>query len=214
MKGGTYNVTAEGNTLYNNNLPQNPYGAGGGAIEVDEEGANNFWPSNPNQIVKGNIVHDTVIGIRGGSGGTYLNNIVYNCSSSGMLINNNGGQAANVNYRRYFFNNTVDNSPGIVLSAGASGITNNIGYVGAFNLANNSAYFVNGSGHNYHLATNSTPTLAGTNIYSVVTNDFDGRPRPSVGAFDIGAFQFVSAVPTGLHVIPNATFYPATITSP
>ena len=98
LKGGTYNMIVESNTIYSANLPQNSYGVGGGAIEVDEEGTYNYWPSNPNQVVGGNTVYNTVIGIRGGTGGTYYNNVVYGCSSYGMLINNSGGQSANVNY--------------------------------------------------------------------------------------------------------------------
>jgi hypothetical protein len=207
LKGGTYNMTVQSNIVYSVNLAQNTYGAGGGAIEVDEQGTYNYWPSNPNQVVRGNTVYNTVIGIRGGTGGKYYNNVVYGCSSSGMLINNNGGQSANSTYPRLFYNNTVDNSPGIVYSSGANSILNNIGYSGTYNLADSSAYFVNAAAHNYHLILGSLPIGAGTNLFSVVATDFDGNARPISGAFDIGAYQYGAAgallPPTNLHIVSS-----------
>jgi hypothetical protein len=207
LKGGTYNMTVQSNIIYSVNLAQNSYGAGGGAIEVDEEGTYNYWPSNPNQVVRGNTVYNTVIGIRGGTGGKYYNNVVYGCSSSGMLINNGAGQSANSTYPRLFYNNTVDNSPGIVYSSGANSILNNIGYSGAYNLADSPAYFVNAAAHNYHLILGGLPIGAGTNLFSVVATDFDGNARPNSGAFDIGAYQYGAAgallPPTNLHIVSS-----------
>jgi hypothetical protein len=47
----------------------------------------------------------------------------------------------------------------------------------------------------YHLSSSSPATIqnAGLNLYSFgVTNDFDNQPRPTSGAFDIGADEFIS----------------------
>ena len=209
LKPGTYNITVRSNTIYSANLPQNSYGAGGGAIEVDEEGTVNYSPGNPNQIIAGNTVYNTVIGIRGGTGGTYYNNVIYGCSSYGMLINNaNSPNAANTTYPRLFYNNTVDNSPGILYNSGAYSILNNIGYTGPYNLADSPAYFVNAAAHNYNLVAGSAPIGNGTNLYSVFNTDFAGNPRPN-GAFDIGAYQYTGTnqlplpPPTNLHIVSS-----------
>ncbi len=50
--------------------------------------------------------------------------------------------------------------------------------------------FVNLSTGDFHLATGSPLINAGTNLYSAgVVLDYDRKPRPTSGAFDIGAFQ-------------------------
>jgi hypothetical protein len=150
-------------------------------------------------------VYDTVIGIRLGTGSTCYNNVVYGCSANGILVNNPNGDS----YVRYVYNNTVASSPGIVLSAGTASILNNIGYsTGTYNRAINSAYFVNMTGHDYHLVAGSAPIGTGTNVFGVVSTDFDGNARPSSGALDIGAYQYTAIggaaspppSPTNLHV--------------
>src|SRR5262249_46773024 len=102
----TNNVTIQGNTIYNTNdecielksgthdnivdgndishcLLDPSWGATIGSIEVDEAiNGNQYWNSNPNHIVRNNIVHDTKSGIRPGTGATVYNNLVYNLSSS------------------------------------------------------------------------------------------------------------------------------------
>ena len=205
LKGGTYNVTVQGNVLYSDNLAQDSYGAGGGAIEVDEEGTYNYWPSNPNQVVAGNLVYNTYIGIRAATGGQYYNNIVYNVTNNGILINNTGGQSANANYTRYVYNNTVDvpQSIAIVNSGVPASILNNIGPAGAYNLATSSSYYLNGLLHRYHLVAGSAPIGAGTNLFNVVPTDFDGSARPNTGPFDIGAYEYPTnggmEPPPGFH---------------
>jgi parallel beta-helix repeat protein len=71
IKPGTHDCIVENNTLYTVNKAQNSYGAGGGAISIDEEGTYNYWNSNPNHIVRGNNIHDTPIAITAGNGGQY-----------------------------------------------------------------------------------------------------------------------------------------------
>jgi hypothetical protein len=194
MKGGTYNISAISNILYSDNLPQNPYGASGGAIEVDEEGVNNFWPINPNQIVTGNLVYNTFTGIRGGTGCKIINNVVYNCTNYGIYLNHFSGQSVNPTYTRYAYNNTVDEptAKGVVVSGVTNSIINNIGSTNTYNLAVSGTYFSNYGGHDYHLLVGSAPIGAGANLSSVVPADFDGVSRPSTNLFDIGAYQYVS----------------------
>lgn len=203
VKPGTYNVTVESNIVHTANKAQVPSGAGGGAIEVDEEGTYNYWPSNPNHIIRGNMVYDTPIGIRAGIGGWYYNNVIYNVTTYGLLVNNNDSDS----YTRYVYNNTIDAPASIALvnSAASASILNNIGPTGAYNLASSSAYYINSSVHNYHLVAGSAPINAGTNLFVMLTTDFDGNARPSTGAFDIGAYQYASTniltPPKNLHVL-------------
>lgn len=207
LKQGTYHCTVEGNTFYTNNLAQDSYGANGGAIELDEEGSVNYAPVNPNHLIRGNIVHNSVYGIRLGTGSTCYNNIVYDCSTDGILANNNSSDS----YARNICNNTVamGTSSAIVNNAGSlTKILNNIGPTGSYNLATNAAYFVDMAGHDYHLVAGSAPIGAGTNVFGVVATDFDGNARPSSGALDIGAYQYSATggaaspppSPTNLHV--------------
>ena len=205
IKPGTYSCVVEGNTLHTCNKPQNTYGAGSGAIEIDQEGTYNYYSGNPNHLVRNNLVYDTVIGLRASNGGYYYNNIIYGCSTEGILIDNPDGDS----WTRYIWNNTVATSSGIVFSAGTACILNNIGYSsGSYNLSTNASYFVNMAAHDYHLVAGSAPIGAGTNLFSVVATDFDGNARPTSGAFDNGAYQYTAAggaaspppPPTNLHL--------------
>jgi hypothetical protein len=64
------------------------------------------------------------------------------------------------------------------------------------NITNEPA-FVNLSAGNFHLRSGCPCIDAGTDLSGIITNDFDGRPRPldgngdGVAAFDIGAYEFV-----------------------
>lgn len=50
--------------------------------------------------------------------------------------------------------------------------------------------FVDQSGGDYHLQSNSPCINAGNNTYVTSANDFDGNPRIAGGAVDVGAFEF------------------------
>ena len=55
------------------------------------------------------------------------------------------------------------------------------------NLLANSSFFIDMSGHNYHLSLSSPAINAGVDIPEV-TDDFDGNPRNS-GSYDVGAYE-------------------------
>jgi hypothetical protein len=203
LKQGTYSNIVEGNLIYTANKAQDTYGAGGGAVEIDAEGTVNRYSGNPTQIVRGNLIYDTYIGIHMVTGSSAYNNIVYGCSFAGISVDSSDSYVRNV------WNNTVASNPGIAVNGGTASVVNNIGYgSGSYNLVTNNAYFVNMAGHDYHLVVGSAPIGAGTNLFSGVATDFDGNARPSSGAFDIGAYQYVAAggaaspppPPTNLHV--------------
>jgi hypothetical protein len=205
LKPGTYSSVVQYCTIHTANKAQDPYGAGGGAIEVNQEGSLNYYSGNPNHLIRGNLIYDTPIGIRAGNGGQYYNNIVYTVTTYGILVNNNDGDS----YTRYVYNNTVDapQSMAIVNNGATASIVNNIGPTGTYNLTTSSAYYVNAAAHNYHLVPGSAPILAGSNVFSVVPTDFDANARPSSGPFDIGAYQYgatgVLSPPTNLHIVSS-----------
>lgn len=199
IKGGTYNITLDHNTIYTANKTQVPSGQGGGAIEVNQNGTYNFYNPNPNHVIKNNIIYDTVIGIRAGNGGTYFNNVVYSCSQYGILINNNDSDTWN----RNVYHNTVDTGSGssiVVNGTVNTVILNNIGRVATYNLAANSTYFSDYNGHNYHLIFGSAPINAGTNLTAIVPVDIDGVTRVSP---DIGAYEYVGGTPVA-QVTPSS----------
>ena len=202
IKPGTYNMTVSNCTVYSANIEQDQYGAGGGAIEVDEEGTYNRYNNDPNHLICNNTVYNTPIGIRAGNGGEYYNNIVYAVTANGILVNNNDSDS----YTRYVLNNTVDAplSIAIINNGATASILNNIGPAGSYNLATANAYYVNESLHDYRLAAGSAPIKAGTNLFSMVQIDFEGTNRPATGPFDIGAYQYVviPSPPTNLRTVP------------
>lgn len=80
-----------------------------------------------------------------------------------------------------FHNNTVPSSGG--------GLT-------ISNTRSGDPLFVNPAGGDFNIRTGSPAIGTGTNLYSVMSGlpmgvyDYEGRPRPSIGNWDIGAFQF------------------------
>ncbi len=213
VKPGTHDITVDGNELYRTAIGNN--GTGGAAIEVNEAvGSFQHWDSNPNHVVKNNLVHNVGPGgsnqllnsaIRAGTGGTYFNNVIWgiNASGAGILANNNAGDS----YTRRIYHNTVDvpSARAVVVSGATTDIKNNIGPAGANNLATSSAYFVNQASADYHLAAGSAPINAGTDLTSVVPTDIEGASRKTSPPPDLGAYEFGGASrpapPTGLTVI-------------
>jgi len=55
--------------------------------------------------------------------------------------------------------------------------------------------FINGPGHDFHLAITSPAVDAGYNLAGTVTTDYDGVSRPQGLAYDLSAYEYVSSIP-------------------
>ena len=200
LKPGTHDCLIEGNLLYN--IMINPeFSGNAGAIELNQATINcpkcingiQTWPSNPNHVVRNNIVHSTKTGIRAGTGSSVYNNIVYNIADPyyGILADN----SASDKYPRIIYHNSVDlpADRAIIVNSAEAEVINNIGPSSGKNLPVNRSFFVSlvkGS-EDYHLKKNSVPVDAG--MVTNVTTDRDGNTRPQGKGFDIGAYEFISA---------------------
>ena len=186
LKPGTRDCVVEGNIFYDiyNNYNNQPI-VTIGAIEIDQDVHNrtpdNSYSSNPNHIIKENIIHDTYTGIRAGSGCKIYNNIIYSTTYHGIY-------ADNVNrddYLRQIYHNTINlpSSYSITVNGATTDIRNNIGSSETGNLATDNSYFVNTqSGHeDFHLIVNTAPIDAGENVG--ITQDFEGNIRPDLFHF-------------------------------
>jgi hypothetical protein len=77
------------------------------------------------------------------------------------------------------------------------------GYLFSNNRENTDPLMVAPASLNFHLQ--STSPAINTGLYeSIVTKDFDGNLRPSGGAYDIGAYEYVSASAPTLPAAPTA----------
>jgi hypothetical protein len=128
LKGDSHDNIIEFNELYNCLSPGTSFGNTGGAIEIDEP---RNTSTNPNQIIRGNTIHDiaftsgiTKRGIRAGTGATIYDNVLYNISSSYSCILSNSS-----NFQRLIYHNTVDctTANAIVNSGTTMDSRNNIG---------------------------------------------------------------------------------------
>ena len=177
--------------MYNNLTPGSSYSSGGGAIEINNPSGN--YGSNPNHIIRGNIIRDigftsgiTKYGIRAGTGAKVYNNILYNINS-----NYNAVQCNDANdYPRIIYHNTVDaaSNRAVVNSGTTMDSKNNIGPATLNNLAILPSMFVNYTSHDYHLVANSSARNVGLDLRSIVPTDFDGNPRDATP--DLGAFEY------------------------
>jgi hypothetical protein len=222
LKPGTHDNIIDGNIMFNcNSVPYSTQGYGGAAIEVNEAVASpQHWDSNPNQIVRNNIVHHSgnvgdpsyiQTGIRAGTGGLYYNNVVYGIIANGDGILASNGMFGNPDtYPRKIYHNTVDvpSTRAIVTSGNPTvDIKNNIGPTAAYNAATNSAFYVNEVSADYHLVAGAVPINAGFDLTSIVPTDIEGRSRLTSPPPDLGAYEFQSgsasgpAPPTGLTAI-------------
>lgn len=210
IKPGTHDNIVEGNNV-SAALKDPAYGSPtAGSIEINEAvnvgGGNQSWPSNPNHIIRNNVIHDTKTGIRLGTGSTAYNNVIYNINSSynGIYVDN----LVNDSYTRKIYHNTVDapSSRAIVVDEGAVDIKNNIGPTSSGNIATSNSFYANKAGADYHLVAGSAPINAGTNLTSVVATDITGASRLTSPPPDLGAYEFAGgtsaapAPPTNLTV--------------
>jgi hypothetical protein len=186
LKPGTHDCIIEGNIIYNAVV-----GRTWGAIEVGESVlGEQEWASNPNHVIRNNIVHDVMTGIRVGTGSTVYNNVIYDVEGYGIYINNRAGDS----YLRRIYHNTVaaSTSNAIYVAGGSTDIRNNVGPSTTHNTPTNDAFFVNTSEgeEDYHLVTSAAPIDAGVDLTDVVAADLDGTERPYGSAPDIGAYEY------------------------
>jgi hypothetical protein len=190
LKIGTHDCVLDGNTIYRANLGSDwsQNGPSVGAIEVNQAiGSYQHYASNPNHVVRNNVIHDVITAIRAGTGSSVYNNVIWNIGAGyGVYVDNLSGDS----YTRFVGHNTIDTSPtnAVYRAGGAVDLKNNIGPATSPNLVFGASYFVNALGHDYHLVAGSAPINAG--VATIVTTDKDGNPRdgsPDVGAYEYGA---------------------------
>lgn len=188
LKPGTHDCLVEGNHIYNVRT-----GSYYGAVEVNEATLGiQDWPSNPNHIIRNNIIHDTDTAVRAGTGCVVYNNVIYNVrpKNYGILADNK----ANDIYTRKIYHNTIDepSSNSIYVNKAVVDIRNNIGPSTIGNLTTKNAYFVNTvrEHEDYHIAKDSAPVDAGVHIRDMVPADIEGKSRYRDMAPDIGAYEY------------------------
>jgi hypothetical protein len=189
VKEGTYNVTIDGNTLHNCLLDPSITSPHWGAIEIMDH--RKYYGSNPNHVIKNNIIHmaKTAIGVH--TGATVFNNVIYGQIGDfrGISIDNDDSDA----YVRRVYHNTIDlpKSRAVVVSGRASvDIRNNIGPNSTSNMAAHKDLFVNNSAGDYRLAPGSAPIDAGVNLTATVPQDIEGGSRTGNNRPDLGAYEY------------------------
>jgi hypothetical protein len=128
-------------------------------------------------------------------GGTYMSTLLNNCTLTGNSARNGGGVYYNSDLRNAPVNNCI-----VYYNTAVSGTnymdgalsyccttpapTNGIGNI------TNEPLFMDLTGGDYHLQSNSPCINAGNNAYVSGTNDLDGNPRIVGGTVDIGAYEY------------------------
>jgi hypothetical protein len=188
-KEGTYNVTIDGNKLWECLLSSSITNPNWGAIELMEH--RRYYSANPNHIIKNNIIRMAKTGIGLHTGAAVFNNVIYGQTSSyrGISIDNPDSD----NYPRLIYHNTIDlPSARAVVSTGATAvdIRNNIGPSSVSNIAVQQGLFVNQAAGDYRLVQGSTPIGLGVNLGGAVPEDIQGVNRSNTAPPDLGAYEF------------------------
>lgn len=203
LKPGTHDCLVEGNTLFNISSG----GATTGSIEVNQAVAGvQHWDSNPNHVIRNNIIHSSSTAIRAGTGVSVYNNLIYSLTSGqrGIYVDNLSSDG----YTRIIYHNTIDlaSANAVVVAGGTADVKNNIGPTGSGNIFTADSYYVDKAGADYHLAVGSAPVNAGLDLTAVVPTDIEGKSRLASPPPDLGAYERVSvarpAPPTNLRVAP------------
>jgi parallel beta-helix repeat protein len=205
LKPGTHDCIVEGNTIYNATTDSG-WPATAGAIEVNHSNSGEqSWGSNPDHIIRNNIIHSSKTAIRAGTGGTFYNNLIYNTVSPyrGIYVDNTNSDS----YIRVIYHNTIDipSDRAVVINAGATDVKNNIGPTTTDNIATSDAYYFDKAGADYHLVSGSAPIDAGLDLTAIVPTDIEGASRLTNPPPDLGAYEHVADPrpdpPTNLRVI-------------
>ncbi len=123
---------------------------------------------------------------------TVRNNILYDLPGPVYLVNGTSATGLNAG------NNLVYRSDGQALSGSP--------FPG--DLWGVNPQFVNAGGADYHLQSTSPAINKGSNLGSLVTNDYDGVTRPQGTGYDMGAFEYGGSpapAPTNTPAPPPAT---------
>lgn len=186
------NILIEGNTIHT---------IGGNGLQLYSEGVN----KPDNGIIRGNRIYnyaqsgpDSGIYCSSGTGNLVYNNLLYQTGSnpfaSGLAMRS--GNAA--------YNNTVYNngSMGIQIEGINVTVKNNISFGNGVNVSNQGTSgivlsnnlttnpnLVDVSAQDFRLISGSPAINSGTAVAEVLV-DFDGAPRPSGAAYDVGAYEF------------------------
>lgn len=161
--------------------------------------ADNCQSANGNNQVYNNVIYANNAGI-GVAGCGMDNNQIYN----NTIVNNSGIDGvciSLVNATNTLVRNNLCYQNGVEIRqfGGSATYSNNLcGLSGTGCSVIGNPQLVDAPGGNLHLLSNSPAIGAGTNLFHLFTTDADGLPRPSSGAWTIGAYVFSAAVgPTG-----------------
>jgi parallel beta-helix repeat protein len=174
----TGNAAADGggaysNTLNNCTIISNTASSSGGGVQF---GALN------NCIVMGNSA------VNGNGGGTFYGTLT-NCTLTGNSAFSQGGGAYSGSLKNcIIYYNTASSNPNLYGGVFNYSCTTPSPGTGARNITNEPV-FVNPSGGDFHLQSNSPCINAGKNSYVTVATDLDGNPRTVGGTVDMGAYE-------------------------
>jgi hypothetical protein len=150
-----------------------------------------YYKSNPNHVVKNNVIKTEKTGIGVHTGSTIFNNVIYGQTGTYRGISVDNADADD--YVRRIYHNTIDlpASLAVVVSGQASvDIRNNIGPGLAGNIAARDIFFLSRARADYRFAQAGAPIDAGGNIATLVPKDIEGRSRYNGTAPDLGAYEF------------------------
>jgi hypothetical protein len=162
-----------------------------------------YYASDPNHVVKNNIIKTAKTGVGVHTGATVFNNVIYGqiAGYRGISIDNADADS----FVRRIYHNTIDlPSPHavVVLGSASVDIRNNIGPGSAGNIPAQDAFFLGKAKGDYRLAPGGAPIDAGANITAVVPKDIEGRSRSNGTPPDLGAYEFgpgAQAAPTSFQ---------------
>jgi hypothetical protein len=199
---GAFDGTMDGNTVYN-------IGPAGQTSSL----VHGIYQSTPG-IIENNVVYNTAgVGIHmwhGANHITVVNNTVDGASNVGILVGSgDSGSSSTTGDYIIVENNIVTNSNGGIYEEGITGIHNQYTDNLFFNntalnyslqhgltatgtiIAN--PQFVDPGAHDYHLLAGSPAIDTGTS-YLAPNTDLDGHTRMQGAGYDIGAYEFMTAV--------------------